>query len=385
MEVRFTAMIVTMVSLAWGCQPAALAIQEAPAPEAPPASTESDSAASRLVPGPRPTHENLTIELAPLDGIADEAEYRRVIAQRAGEFAQQAEQADDKALAVEMLLVAANQVLAYELEPVCTRRLLFLLPEGQAEEEAVSAESLRRVDEWLARAETILETLAARDSAPTERSVAAQGKLSALRAFSHALRAYLLPQSQLAGARSARQAASAIAILLEDDRPGVAVAAALWQSLLREKEEDPTPALDVLPLVLSEHRREALPFSFFGRLQRCRVLAAHGKHAVALALLTQLEERSSSWFSGESERADAARTIAAVQVEVLREWHAALAESRDEPARVWCKERLEKLAEQYFGGERRTVMRLSPAVPLVAAVEALRHHTPQSPEPAAEE
>ncbi len=385
MEGRFAAIIGAMLLLGWGYRSAAFGGQETPVREGNAARTETEAAASGTDPVGRPAEASGTIELAPIDGIADESAYRQAVARRAGEFARQAEHADDNALAVDLLLVAANQVLAYELEPACTRRMLFLPPKGQAQGDAASAESLQRVDDWLARAEKALESLAERDTTPAEWSAAAQGKLSALRAFSHALRAYLLPGSQLEGARSARQAASAIAILLEDDRPGMFAAAALWQSLLREKEEDPTPSLDVLPMVLSEHRREALPFSFFGRLQRCRVLAAHGKHAVALALLTQFEERCSSWFSSEAERADAARAIAAVQMEVLREWHTALAESGDTAARAWCKERMERLTEQYFGGERRTVLRLSPAVPLVAAAEALRHHAPQSREPAAEE
>lgn len=384
MEVRNAAIVGALLFLGWGCQLAALGGQEVPSRDADPAEPEAAAVAEPAT-GPRLTEVSHTIELAPLDGVADESAYRQTIADRANEFARQAEQADDRALAVDLLLVAANQVLAYELEPACTRRFLFLSPPDQAGGDAGSVDSLRRVDEWLARAASKLTTLAGRDTAPAEWSAAAQGKLNALRAFSQALRAYLLPGSPSEGARSARQAASAIAILLEDDRPTVAVAAALWQSLLRETENDPTPALDVLPLVLSEHRREALPFSFFGRLQRCRVLAAHGRHAVALAMLTQFEERSSSWFSHESERADAARAIAALQIEVLREWHTALGKSGDEAAGVWCLDRIEKLTAESFGGERRTVLRLSPAVPLVAGPEALKHRTPQATESDAED
>ncbi len=179
---------------------------------------------------------------------------------------------------------------------------------------------------------------------------------------------------------AARRAASRLAVLLEDDRPQVAAAAALWQASLRARESDPSRAMSVLGLVLSRPRQGTLPFAFFARLLRCRILASRGGHAVALALLTQLEDRSDIWMAREADRTNALRAITLVEIQVLRDWYARLPGPPDSPQRQWCVDRVKTLIDEHFSEDGSTVFRLTAAIPIVAVPEDAGRREPEAPQ-----
>ena len=129
------------------------------------------------------------VQLTPIDGIGDETEYARAIADRAAQLNRRADQTmsgDDRAA---LLLAAANVVLSHELEPSCTRRVLGVAISDGLTPYQLSA-TLDRCDQLLRDAQDALR----RDDERTEpseanRKLTHQHRL--LKAFAGALRAYL--------------------------------------------------------------------------------------------------------------------------------------------------------------------------------------------------
>jgi hypothetical protein len=188
-----------------------------------------------------------------------------------------------------------------------------------------------------------------------------------LRAFADSQRAYLSSSAAAETASHRRRAASAIAPLLEDSDKQVASAARMWQAALRASEDDSAPALYILEPALMEPSPGSLPYAFFSRLLRCRLIAARGGSAAALALLTQIEERANDWFTDAQRRADATRTCAFVRLQIVRDWYDRLSPAAESGERAWCVAEAQRIYERHFKSVV-TMLRLAPAVPLPALV-----------------
>jgi hypothetical protein len=106
---------------------------------------------------------------------------------------------------------------------------------------------------------------------------------------------------------------------------------------LRSREEDPAAAMAVLDMSLSDAPRQAMPHAFFVRLLRARLSAKQGSYAASLALLMQMEERCEFWFTNETERADATRTVVWAQLLVLRDWIGQLTDESQTAGRRRCQ------------------------------------------------
>lgn len=190
------------------------------------------------------------------------------------------------------------------------------------------------------------------------------------------MRAFLLGGDDPESLRASRRAASRLSVLLEDDNPQIAAAAGLWQACLRSRDSDPSRALELLDAALADLPRESLPFSFFARLLRCRLIAARGGHAAALALLTQIEDRCEDWLPDESQRNDAMRALALTEFQILRDWHGALTEPNQSEERQWCIDRARHLAAERFTEEHHSLLRLNPCIPLPAIPHNAKNHNP---------
>jgi len=320
------------------------------------------------------------VRLSALTGFADDGALIESVTSRVTELQDQAADADDPQRKAGFLLAAANLILAEQLEPACTRRFFQLDPPPQKDDALAVAAALARGDALIAEAEASLGSPAEHDApdedAPTTEprghSFAVQDKelhrtVETLKAFAQALRAYLTAEADADPARTARRAASGLSVLLEDDNPQVAAAAAFWQACLRATDPDPTPALAVLDPAVIDPPPSSLRFGFFSRLLRCRVLAARGGSAAALALLLQVEERANDWFKADGERADAVRACAWLRLRILQDWHDRLDATSQVDERTWCSSQMETLRAQRFSDARSpTVMRLSQAIPIIA-------------------
>lgn len=344
-----------------------------PALTQPALSPEGTDAGPRAPGGDLPPDHSSEVRLGALPGFADDGAFMESVASRVTEFQQQAADSDDPQRKAGFLLAAANLILAEQLEPACTRRFFQLDPPPQKDDPLAVAPALARSEVLIAEAEASLrppaEHDAADEDAPTTepRGHELHRTVETLKAFAQALRAYLTAEADADPARTARRAASGLSVLLEDDNPQVAAAAAFWQACLRAADPDPTPALAVLDPAVIDPPPDSLRFGFFSRLLRCRVLAAGGGSAAALALLLQVEERANDWFKAEAERADAVRACAWLRLRILQDWHDRLDSSAQVDERTWCSSQMETLRAQRFSNARSaTLMRLSQAIPIIA-------------------
>ncbi len=341
------------------------------------------------------------LQLVPIDDSEDEASYVRTIADRAGAMVDKAAQTDDPVDRADLLLAAANLILAFELEPSCTRRLLGMPAGGRSgtpagatgvepasppdEASAVSgrrptAELLDRAASLIAQADATLVAIESLEAELADQLNQRRQRVRVLLAFAGAIRAYLLDDQRGEEGPGLRGASSKLAPILEDADTKVAAAARFWQACLRALEDDPTAALARLEPVLVDPGRSTNPYGFFARLLRCRLLARRGHPAGALSLLLQIEERcNDDWFD-RPERAAALRTVALVRTQILRDWHGRLATDTHADERKWCRDRIEQLIDLRLAGDSVTVLRLTPAVPIVAVAPAPVPAEPPTPQ-----
>lgn len=298
--------------------------------------------------------------LAPIAGYADDSAVESASTHKANEFAGKASLTSDTGQSIAWFLAAANEILAHRIEPACTYRLLGVAP-GPNE----LAAALDRADKHIADAQTAFDRDAEPEPLP-EADRSTHERIETLGAFSEGLRAFLLDEPGDDGARAARHAASRLAGLLEDNDPRVAAAAGLWQSTLRVRASGPARGLSVLDSALSEPSRQALPYAFFARLLRCRLLAQQGSFASALALLIQIEDRCDTWLAKKGDRANAFRATTLVELQVLRDWHQHLSEPKQARERKWCADRFAKLVTERLSEDDRTLYRLTAAIPIIA-------------------
>lgn len=276
-------------------------------------------------------------------------------------------------------LAAANQILAFLLEPVCSRKILGLpINPDEFAETRIGAE-LARVNSLLETVEDSFEHNIFKTLPPTESVRRAQENLRNLRAFYGALHAYLLAGQDEEGTREARRAASRLSPLMEQDDPRVVAAATLWQALLRSLEDDPDRALSVLDLALVDPQPESMPHAFFSRVLRCRLIGRRGGEAAALALLLQLEERCHDWLTDDGERAAAIRVIQWERIRLMTHWREQPPTAKATPERRWCHSRAAVLMKEVFVDRGDTLFRLTPAIPILVGPAKIRAQDPARP------
>jgi len=311
------------------------------------------------------------VRLATMPGFADDATFLASSISRVAELLQQAGEATDGARKIRFILAAANMILAEQLEPPCSRKFLQLNKAKPGDNALVAASALDRADTLLAEAETLLRT-EQEDSTdenppPTDQAKELSRIVATLKAFAQAQRAYLVIETDNDPARTARLAASGLSIMLEDDNPQISAAAEFWQACLRSMEPDPTPALDILDRATADLPADAPRFGFFSRLLRCRLVAARGGPAAALALLMQVEERTDEWFKADTDRAEAIRACAWHRYKILQDWHDHLDSTSHTDERAWCRSRMATLREELLSAASgETVLRLNQAIPVIA-------------------
>jgi len=329
------------------------------------------------------------VTLSIRDVIQTDAEYIRAMHSRSEELA--AQQSADPLVRAELLLAAANLTLAFEIEPACTRKFLGLRLTTGVDEAEYPRAAIERAAIRLREAQDLLKSLEEAGNVDGEhpkvdpaRLTAASRRVAALTPFAGALSEYFRERGAAEPADS-RDAASRLSPLLEDDDPRVAAAAGFWQSCLRASEPDPAAALARLDLALADVKSSEQPYAFFARMLRCRVLAAGGDPAAALALLLQMEERCQFWWIKPEPREEALRAIGVIRYEILDNWQDQFSPTERAEERTWCVETAGRLLSDRFEKEPRTVTRLSPAIPVLAShpepaarsIESARDARPQ--------
>jgi hypothetical protein len=307
-----------------------------------------------------------SLRLTPIEGFADDESYTRSISSQAEELATRARQTDDLPTRVDLLLASANLLLGHAVEPACSARLLGMTVQIPPLTDETLKAAFDRVDTVLVEADSALDAAGELPEPPDDWITQASDRLTLLGAFAHALRAYLIGGSEADAADADRRAASRLSPLREDRRPRVSAAATLWQAALRARGPESSRAMSGLNLVLSRPRIDTLPYSFFARLLRCRIIADRGGYAAAAALLTQLEERVASWFVRESERNDALRAISLARFNLYAQWRDTLASPENEKQRNWCTVRMQTIAAERFSVEEDTLFRLAATIPIIA-------------------
>ncbi len=357
------------------------------------------------VSGDPPHTEEHIVRLAPLPGFADEEAFRASLTGRIAELQRQASESPNAMRKAGCLLAAANIILAEQLEPSCSRKFLMVkesnLPPNQPQQSADASSAgpaLGRADALLAEAESILQSAqeptvdenspptdpameptrgpTARDSTfEPDQARSLNRALVALKAFAQALRVYLLidADEDIAGdgldsrTSAARNAASALSIIMEDDDSRTAAAASFWQASLRAMEIESAPALVILNRATVDLPADAPRFGFYSRLLRCRLVAAQDGWAAALSLLMQVEERANLWFKDETELNEAVRSCAWFRLRVLQDWLDHLDPSAQPDERAWCESQIETLRNERFStAQNGTVLRLNQAIPIIA-------------------
>ena len=299
----------------------------------------------------------------------------------------QADATPEPAARCGLLLAAANEILAHQLAPACTAKFLGI-EDGEIPPDEEIRKTLDRADALLDKADAglladvpteKLETREADAKAPDvpSRPSADEGskppdvlpklrlRLETLRAFSQALRTFLLPQEPPDAGGLPQSVASRLSPLLEDRNAQVAAAATFWQACLRKRTDDPSRVMPLLPPALRDLPRQTLPFGLYARLLRCSLLAAPGGHAAALALLTQMEERCDAWFPNDAQRDDAIRAITLLQIQILGDWYRHMPETTDPAAPQWCVDRINAFKTDRFPDDNQTILQLTPAIPLI--------------------
>lgn len=287
----------------------------------------------------------------------------KVDADTANRLVKRAEAARGALESFDRHLLAANWMMAYELEPMATR---LLLRASESKDAASVAEKLAVVADQLEAARKVWETLREDKSLSRDARWQREGRLAGLRAFAEAFASlWPTPEVKKETRRAAlRRAASDIAVVLEDDRPGVAAGAQLWQAYLYAQSDRLPRAIDLLPAALSKPPNGDV-FGFYARLLRCRYVAReHGGFAAAAALLARIEKRGADWFEAESDQEAASRAAALVRRSVLADWEKSFREAGKPQRAQWCRAAIARLDEQFFPpGSPNEVLRLLRAVP----------------------
>jgi hypothetical protein len=306
----------------------------------------------------------LSLSTAPYpDGLSDEAGYEDYLRRIAASIGQAAEQDQEPLDAAEHHLAAANWILARLTEPAVTR---LLLGRERSDDRQTLRSAVAQARAHLDAGRALLASVAdAQEPAAPEARSDLELSLGTLSAFAEAL-AVAWADDQEDHALQAQQAASTLGILLEDERPAVAVTATLYQALLYQRADQAERALAVLDLAMGSLPVGGEAPAFFARVLRCRLLAQQGGYATAWALLLRLEERAYDWFETDQTRQEAARAVSLVRLATAEAWRDELAESGRTAQADWCQRAADQIAGQL--GEDPPpgpVLRLGFSIPLL--------------------
>lgn len=296
---------------------------------------------------------------------------------------------------IELLLAAANRLLASGTEHAASTRILGIEQDEMPDLEALFSlfgrveglfdrvgRLLKQHDEAQAEGDAKKQTEAAKQNEATKqvwRELAV--RRDTIRSFAQALQPFLFDTGSDDDARNKRRAASKLSMLLESDSAEIAASARLWQALLRSKEQDPSRALSIIGPVTTPPRVGSQPYRFFGAILRAQLLAKHRSPTLALAMLMRVEELVETWFSGQRDRGHALRTSAFVRVAIMQVWAQALTQKEGyEDEVAWCQAGILTLQEDWLTGDMPRLLRLSPAIPLLVALEDLGVDDPKPAE-----
>lgn len=304
-----------------------------------------------------------------IEEFDDQESYRQSISDRLKDLQNRANETKDEELRAKLLLAQANYILAYEVEPACTYKLLQLedQPELDIQPQQLQA-AFDRADRAIHQATEIINNIPAPEPDDDHKNqLTLRKSLDILQAFAKAQRVYLLQDTENTQS-DARRAASGLSALVEMDQPTIASAATFWQSCIRNRKSDHKAVLSRLEYALAHVQKSTMPYSFFARLLRCRILADQGGHALSLSLLIQMEEHSREWFFNAAQFDHIYRTIGLTQIQTLSAWHEKLSEKNQAEERQWCLEQIQQLMESRFDADKSIVVRLWPAIPIVTPI-----------------
>lgn len=327
-------------------------------------------------PSAGPTADNAELPVRPAVQLAvpqpyeDERAYVDARRAEVDELLALADRVDDPFEQCRQRLKAANVILSYLVEPACSAKLLKIEPAAQSPIKDEIDRTLDEADRLLRRVEDTLAEVAKTSKTPDSKVSGLRHALDTLDAFREAIGIFLLRGAASEETTSAtRRAASQLSALLEDDNERISNAATFWQACLRERVSKPKRVRDLLGPVLADPPSGAVRMAFFSSLLSCRLLAKTDGYVTSLALLTQLEARCDRWFVSASDEHNASRAVALVEMQIVADWHRRLADSKDGITRIWCVERIRNLTEEHFAEDTLTVLRLSPAVPILELPE----------------
>lgn len=309
--------------------------------------------------------------LTPITGFNDDEAFLFSVTEEVQGLLKSADEAVLPKDRVDFQLTAANLILARGIEPACSRELLGIRDPGdETYGNAPLRTSFDQADKILKQAGESLTVLARDPKIEPKWQAESKETQETLLAFSLGLRALLTHKGANDAdihprMRRTRRATLGLSPFLEDRRPAVAEAARLWQTSLRASTGRSDRALASLSPALLPPNEDTLPYAFFSRLLRCRMLAKRDEMPVALALLMQIEDRCEEWLPTETERQDAIRTTQFTQLQLLSQWFDQLQSSDNPKNRAWCTQRQQELIESGFGTPSDTLFRLSYAIPIL--------------------
>jgi hypothetical protein len=300
----------------------------------------------------------MTVELSPADypqGVSDEASFEAYNRARTLDILAAADRSGDARAEVEHRLAAANWILARRTEPQVTRLLLGIESptdlaslRSSVADARLQLEACRRLLDNRANNDESHPTGAQEPQSGPAEAPSREGLRSLhdeLSAFAEALAVVWSSDDGDDHITQVRRCASALGVLLEDERPGVAPAAAMYQALLYRRADRLDRALAVLDLATKPLPRGGQAWAFFSRLLRCRVLAHQGRHALAWSLLLKLEERALEWFEAAGQGEQAARAARLVRLEVAGLWQQQLARAGLTAEAAWCQSAAERIRQ----------------------------------------
>jgi hypothetical protein len=317
--------------------------------------------------------------LAQIEGPQNDSTHGLKLENRVKDLVARMNQSTDGPKRVDLQLAAANVLLSYDLEPLCTRRLLSM--RGQQDDELSVRRTLKRIDQWLSDAKVELEKLSDNGATLDEgRLDELQRRHRALSAFAEGIGVYLTLADDAESRPKILRSASKLSRLLEDSDPQVAAAASMWHAVLRISAGDVDRALSGLDRVLVDPSTDALPYAIFARLLRCQLTAQRGGYASVLSYLMQIEERCADWLKEFSDRENARRAAQFMRLQVMADWHEKLTGADHEAERQWCVDRSKKLLEEaFYDLDTNRLYRLQAVIPIIAPEPA--QQPPSTPSP----
>ncbi len=285
-------------------------------------------------------------------GVKTEQAYAQGVDEALKTLHERAATAKDRSLQARLLLAAANLRLARRAEPFLTKAVLG--DDSQAVRRDLGATARKALQE-ARRASELLGAKPAPVSMPKGDPVDLSTVARTMRIFASSLLA-------CAEGKEVDQAISALKPLVESKRSDTAKSAQIVRALLRMEASRFEEALSALPPALEAPKE--LPWDFFLRILRCRVLAEQQRYAMAGVLLLRMEAECEKWLD-KSRLAVAQRAIARVRIDVANRWARELEAKKllDHAARR--KDVAEALARDHFSDGTVRVYRLNLAVPIL--------------------